>query len=88
MLQAPKTSSDMKANLDFLREVWDSHFHLDRTCQKLLGHPIASTNAVLTTDIVIEPRYPVKIIGGIMVYSDPENDPTSITEKKGFGVAV
>ncbi|KAH3698120.1 hypothetical protein DPMN_085639 [Dreissena polymorpha] len=70
-------------------EAWDSHFYIDRTSQKLFGHQAASLENILTADVGVIPKVKVQVVGGVMVYCDPESYPTSIRrQKKGFGAAV
>ena len=67
---------------------WDSHFHLDRTSQKLFGHHRASVQDVITAEVGVQPKQPVNVVGGVMVYCDPEAYPTQIPKEKGFGAAI
>ncbi|KAH3803011.1 hypothetical protein DPMN_156709 [Dreissena polymorpha] len=70
-------------------KAWDIHFHLDRTSQTLFGHQEASLVNILAADVGVMPKIKVEVVGGIMVYCDPENYPTNIKcQKKGFGAAV
>ena len=41
---------------------WDSHFHLDRTSQKLFGHHRASVQDVITAEVGVQPKQPVNVV--------------------------
>lgn len=47
---------------------WDSHFHLDSISQKLLGHHRASVQDVIKAEVGVQPKQPVNVVGGVMVY--------------------
>jgi Tat protein secretion system quality control protein TatD with DNase activity len=67
---------------------FDSHFHLDRSLVKL-GMPYYSDiRTILDADVGIRPQVEVDVVGGVLIYCDPETYPTSFPAQAGFGVAV
>ena len=55
---SPETSSG-----GAILKAWDSHFHLDRTSQKLFGHQEASLEHILTADVGVIPKVKVEVAG-------------------------
>lgn len=55
---------------------FDSHFHFDRTAKKLLdGEDISlvTVDRLLEHSLTVSPSHPVKLVGGVMVFCDPES---------------
>ncbi|KAH3777980.1 hypothetical protein DPMN_179431 [Dreissena polymorpha] len=66
----------------------DSHFHLDRSLVKL-GMPYYSDiRTILDADVGIRPQVEVDVVGGVLIYCDPETYPSSFPAQAGFGVAL
>uniref|UniRef100_K1Q6T5 Putative deoxyribonuclease TATDN2 n=2 Tax=Magallana TaxID=2171616 RepID=K1Q6T5_MAGGI len=91
----PDGSSGMEvAEHSELPVVFDSHFHLDRTCKKIWGveggHTVEDLLKHSESDSVpYKPAIPVKVIGGIIVYSEPNTYPdVSFTLNGPWKVAV
>ena len=61
--------SDENNNPDDLH-AFDSHFHLDRTSRKIFGS-VKSIKEVLSCTSFGLPNLPGKLVGGVMVYSEP-----------------
>ena len=54
---------------------FDSHFHLDRTARKLYDREdisMVTLKDILSFSFEHPPRTPVRLVGGVMVYCDPE----------------
>ncbi|XP_048736277.2 3'-5' ssDNA/RNA exonuclease TatD-like [Ostrea edulis] len=74
--------------------VFDSHFHLDRTCRVILGHDEGHTVEDLiefsvSEQVAYKPAFPVKVVGGIIVYSEPRTYPDNAFNLQGtWRVAV
>jgi TatD DNase family protein len=63
-----------------LPAVFDSHFHLDRTCRLIWGEEQGHTVEDLlefsvSSHVAYKPAIPVRVIGGIIVYSEPKGYP-------------
>ena len=62
-----------------MREVcdaFDTHFHLDRSSKRLLGN-LSLTMETWTDESMERPsKVPVNLIGGTLIYCDPESFPT------------
>lgn len=91
----PDDSSGMEvAEHSELPAVFDSHFHLDRACKKIWGveegHTVEDLLKHSESDSVpYKPAVPVNVIGGIIVYSEPNTYPdVSFTLNGPWKVAV
>ena len=59
-----------------LPEAYDSHFHLDRTSCKLFGRDTAYVEVEqLLEHSSGKPEYPVNVVGGVCVFSEPSRQP-------------
>ena len=59
-----------------LPEAYDSHFHLDRTSCKLFGRDTAYAEVEqLLEHSSGKPVYPVNVVGGVCVFSEPSRQP-------------
>jgi hypothetical protein len=68
--------------------VFDSHFHLDRTSKRLLGN-LSLTMETWTDESMERPsKVPVNLIGGTLIYCDPESFPTSVPIDDKWKVAI
>ncbi|XP_033731657.1 uncharacterized protein LOC117321294, partial [Pecten maximus] len=70
-------------------DVIDSHFHLDRTSRQIWGkssgHTVEDLQAYSYSDAVAEtPSIPVNVVGGIVVYSEPNTYPPVDFESHGL----
>ena len=77
-VQLPSGSRDDSSVVESLNPAaFDSHFHLDRTISKLWenrqDHARVQVEDVLKFRLKMEPRNPVELVGGVMVFCDPEN---------------
>lgn len=57
------------------KRAFDSHFHLDRTAIKLFARSdVANVQVeeILQHPILSPPKFPVDLVGGVMVFCDPE----------------
>jgi hypothetical protein len=74
-----------------IREVYDafdSHFHLGRSSKKLLGN-LSLTMETWTDESMERPsKVPVNLIGGTLIYCDPEFFPTSVPIDHKWRVAI
>ncbi|XP_052694624.1 uncharacterized protein LOC128172928 [Crassostrea angulata] len=87
----PDDSSGMEvAEHSELPAVFDSHFHLDRACKKIWGVEEGHTvEDLLKHSESDKPAVPVNVIGGIIVYSEPNTYPdVSFTLNGPWKVAV
>ncbi|XP_062612696.1 uncharacterized protein LOC134274418 [Saccostrea cucullata] len=89
------TSDDMEvAEQGELPAVFDSHFHLDRSSKKIWGvnkgHTVEDVLHYSDSNFVsCKPSIPVRVVGGIIVYSEPETYPNiSFTLEGPWRVAV
>ncbi|KAH3824998.1 hypothetical protein DPMN_126860 [Dreissena polymorpha] len=54
-----------------------------------MGMPYYSDiRTVLDADVGIRPQVKVDVVGGVLIYCDPETYPTSFPAQAGFGIAV
>ena len=83
---APEPDRDIAEPREFGPDAFDSHFHLDRSCQKLFGRREGSIQELMA--IEVDPEvYRVKIQGGVTVFCDPEHFPVDFVPPEGFGAA-
>jgi TatD DNase family protein len=69
-------------------EAFDSHFHLDRLSKSLFGHRGATVAELLGADVGRRPEVLVDVVGGVIVFCDPESYPKRLPRQPGFGVAI
>lgn len=69
--------------------VFDSHFHLDRTSKRLYRDPVALTmDCWLSQQMERPPGTPVNLKGGLVIYCDPDSYPETIPFHAKWKVAV
>ncbi|KAH3841069.1 hypothetical protein DPMN_114527 [Dreissena polymorpha] len=51
---------------------FDSHFHLDRSLVKLVMPYYSDIRTILDADVGIRPQVEVDVVGGVLIYCDPE----------------
>lgn len=81
---------DRDANESIQHEAFDSHFHLDRSCNRIWRRSSGkSVEDVLrhTESGIGRPRLDVKVTGGVNVYSQPASHPETVSVSP-WGVAV
>jgi Tat protein secretion system quality control protein TatD with DNase activity len=67
---------------------FDSHFHLDRPSKRLLGN-LSLTMETWTDESTERPStVPVNLIGGTLIYCDPESFPSSVSIDDKLRVAI
>jgi Tat protein secretion system quality control protein TatD with DNase activity len=67
---------------------FDSHFHLDRSSKRLLGN-LSLTMESWTDESMERPsKIPMNLIGGTLIYCDPESFPTSVHIDDKWKVAI
>ncbi|XP_060555212.1 uncharacterized protein LOC132716073 [Ruditapes philippinarum] len=69
-------------------EAFDSHFHADRLSKVLYGNPREAVADLIKASVGVLPTTSVKVIGGVMVFCDPETFPETLPSERGFGSAV
>ena len=69
-------------------DVFDSHFHLDRTSLRLLGNLNLALDQWLEEPMERPPTVPVNVVGGILIHCDPGTFPKSVPLDDRFHVAV
>jgi len=94
VLRRPSTESVEEAmdEVDNTRweafDVYDSHLHLDRSSKRLLGNLALSMDDWMNEPMERPPTTPVNVIGGTLVYCDPEKYPKSIPIQDKWKVAI
>ena len=72
-----------------LPEAYDSHFHLDRTSCKLFGRDTAYVEVEqLLEHSSGKPEYPVNVVGGVCVFSEPSRQPNISNAPLNWKAAV
>lgn len=71
-----------------VQDVYDSHFHLDRSSKRLLKNDTLSLDRWLGEPMERPPRIPVNVVGGTLIYCDPETYPTTVPIDPKWRVAV
>ncbi|KAH3700517.1 hypothetical protein DPMN_075496 [Dreissena polymorpha] len=51
---------------------FDSHFHLDQSLVKLVMPYYSDIRTILDADVGIRPQVEVDVVGGVLIYCDPE----------------
>ncbi|XP_069134300.1 uncharacterized protein [Argopecten irradians] len=75
-------------------EVYDSHFHLDRTSRQIWGKSSGHTVEELlsysfSSSVIEQPSVPAAVVGGVIIYSEPNNyPPVDFTLEGPWKVAV
>ncbi|XP_046570816.1 putative deoxyribonuclease TATDN2 [Haliotis rubra] len=73
-----------------LPEAFDSHFHADRTCRRLFGDTTVESplDTLVDWTPVQAPSYPVKLVGGVTCFCDPEVWPASLPTRPSWKVSL
>ena len=82
------TESEDHRSIREVCDAFDTHFHLDRSSKRLLGN-LSLTMETWTDESMERPsKVPVNLIGGTLIYCDPESFPTSVPIDDKWRVAV
>lgn len=82
------TESEDHRSIREVCDAFDTHFHLDRSSKRLLGN-LSLTMETWTDESMERPsKVPVNLIGGTLIYCDPESFPTSVPIDDTWRVAV
>ena len=82
--------SDVNNNVNMdLPKAYDSHFHLDRTAARLWGRKSSDASVEQLLDHSSgKPIYPVDLVGGVCVFSEPSRQPTLQRASDKWRIAV
>ena len=69
-------------------DVYDSHFHIDRTSKRLFGNTNLEINEWLEEPMERPPMVPVNVIGGLMIFCDPECFPKTVPVEDKWKVPI
>lgn len=87
-VQTVCTLSERQEVLPLPIEIVDAHFHLDWTAKLMqLDVSHSSLADILDMKRLSAPEVPVKIVGGVMVFCDPDHLPHGIPQEAGFRCA-
>ncbi|CAC5416321.1 tatD [Mytilus coruscus] len=69
-------------------EAFDSHFHLDRASILLTGSLEMSVEQYLQEKLIPQPDIAVEVIGGVIVYCDPDTYPQVLPDTSKWKIAI
>lgn len=69
-------------------DVFDSHFHLDRSSKKLLGNLGLDVDVWLSEQMERPPNTVINVVGGVMIFCDPEKYPKNMPIDDKWKVAI
>ncbi|VDI04080.1 TatD DNase family protein [Mytilus galloprovincialis] len=69
-------------------EAFDSHFHLDRASILLTGSLEMSVEQYLQEKLIPQPDIAVEVIGGVLVYCDPDTYPQVLPDTSKWKIAI
>ena len=81
----PKTQQSLPADLP---TAYDSHFHLDRLSYKVKRNYSLTVDEVLRMPLNPLPQHPVNLLGGLMIYCDPQTYPEVVPSSSNFYSAI
>ncbi|XP_063411241.1 uncharacterized protein LOC134694172 [Mytilus trossulus] len=69
-------------------EAFDSHFHLDRASILITGSLEMSVEQCLQEKLIPQPDIAVEVIGGVLVYCDPDTYPQVLPDTSRWKIAI
>lgn len=69
-------------------DAYDTHFHLDRSSKWLLGNLSLTMEAWTDETMERPPTVPVNLIGGTLIFCDPETFPSAVPIEDKWKVAI
>ncbi|CAC5383866.1 tatD [Mytilus coruscus] len=93
VIQVSNPSSDSNNNIKrsqkvtLVSEAFDSHFHLDRASILLTGS-LAMSVKYLQEKLIPQPDISVEVVGGVIVYCDPDTYPQVLPDTSKWKIAI
>ncbi|CAC5415891.1 tatD [Mytilus coruscus] len=94
VIQVSNPSSDSNNNIKRIQKVtlvseaFDSHFHLDRASILLTGSLAMSVEQYLQEKLIPQPDISVEVVGGVIVYCDPDTYPQVLPDTSKWKIAI
>ena len=69
-------------------DAFDTHLHLDRTSKRLLGNLALTMDGWTEESMERPPTVPINLVGGTLIYCDPESYPATVPIDDKWRIAV